>query len=312
MRFEERVIICDPIDTKGVDILKNNGFDVNYQPDIDTNEIKNIIHEYDIIVVRSRTKINKEIIEKATRAKVIARVGVGLDNIDVDEASKRQIKVINAPEAAMNAVSELVIGFMFDLSRNISFADTEMKKGKWLKKNLMGNELRGKYLGIVGVGNIGRNIGRIAKSLRMNLIGFDVYPISKEFISETGLITTDLKTLVQSSDFITCHVPSTPETKKMFNKSMIELMKPTAFFINTSRGDVVDEEALFQALKEKKIAGAALDVYDIEPPTDLDLIQLPNVICTPHIGAQTKEAQELGSIVIAEKIIHTLQQNLKR
>ncbi len=312
MRFEERVIICDPIDTKGVDILKNNGFDVNYQPDIDTNEIKNIIHEYDIIVVRSRTKINKEIIEKATRVKVIARVGVGLDNIDVDEASKRQIKVINAPEAAMNAVSELVIGFMFDLSRNISFADTEMKKGKWLKKNLMGNELRGKYLGIVGVGNIGRNIGRIAKSLRMNLIGYDVYPISKEFISETGLITTDLKTLVQSSDFITCHVPSTPETKKMFNKSMIELMKPTAFFINTSRGDVVDEEALFQALNEKKIAGAALDVYDIEPPTDLDLIQLPNVICTPHIGAQTKEAQELGSIVIAEKIIHTLQQNLKQ
>ncbi len=309
MQFKEKIIICDPIDEKGINILKNNGFDVNYQPEIGSSELKNIIHDYDIIIVRSRTKIDKEIIEKATKTKAIARVGVGLDNIDIQEAKRAQIQVINAPEAAMNAVSELVIGMMFDLARKISFADIEMKKGKWLKKELMGTELRGKYLGIIGVGNIGRNIGRIAKSLRMNLIGFDIYPINREFISETGLITTDLKTLIQSSDFITCHVPSTPETKKMIDKSIIDFMKPTAFFINTSRGDVVDEEALFQALKDKKIAGAGLDVFNIEPPTNLDLIQLPNVICTPHIGAQTKEAQELGSIVIAEKIIHTLLQS---
>jgi len=308
VQFSERIVICDHIDEKGINILKKNGFAIDYRPEIESKELEDIVHEYDIIVVRSRTKIFKEIIEKANKCKLIARVGVGLDNIDLNETKKKQIKVINAPEAAMNAVSELVVGFMFDLSRNISFADKEMKNGKWLKKDFMGNEIRGKYLGIVGVGNIGRNIGRIAKSLRMNIIGYDIYPISKEFISETGLITTDLATLVQSSDFITCHVPSTSETKKMFNKSIIDMMKPTAFFINTSRGDVVDEEALFQALKDKKIAGAALDVFEVEPPTNLDLIQLPNVICTPHIGAQTKESQELGSIVIAEKIIHTLQQ----
>ncbi|MGI0015995.1 MAG: NAD(P)-dependent oxidoreductase, partial [Nitrososphaera sp.] len=184
--------------------------------------------------------------------------------------------------------------------------DSETKKGNWIKKELMGTQLSGKYLGIIGVGNIGRNIGRMAKALRMNLIGHDIYPIPREFISETGMIVTDLNTLLESSDFVTCHVPATPETTHMFNSERLARMKPTAYLINTSRGEIIDENALCEALKSGGLAGAALDVYEKEPPTNRELLALPNLICAPHIGAQTKEAQQLASTVIAEKIIQIL------
>jgi D-3-phosphoglycerate dehydrogenase len=185
-------------------------------------------------------------------------------------------------------------------------ADKEMKKGNWIKKELNGIELKGKYLGIVGVGNIGRNLARIAKALRMNIIGYDIYPIKRDFINEVGMITTDFNTLIASSDFISCHVPATPETNHMFNESTFSKMKPTAFFINASRGEIVDENSLYDALITKKIAGAALDVFEKEPPNNKKLIELSNVICTPHIGSQTKESQDLASNVIAEKIIQKL------
>lgn len=281
---------------------------VEYQPNIKSNELISSINKYDVLVVRSRTKITRDIIEAAHNIKIIARVGVGLDNIDVNAAESKKIRVINSPEAVINAVSELVIGQMLSLARSIPFADLETKKGNWIKKDLMGIELRGKYLGIVGVGNIGRNIARIGKALRMNLIGYDIYPINKDFIKEVGLIVTDLDTLIQSADFITCHVPLTLETKKMFNGEKLSKMKSTAFLINTSRGEIIDEDALFDALRNGKIAGAALDVYEMEPPTNRMLLELPNVICTPHIGAQTKEAQELAAMVIAEKIVQTLRE----
>ena len=281
---------------------------VEYQPNIKSNELISSINKYDVLVVRSRTKITRDIIEAAHNLKIIARVGIGLDNIDVNAAESKKIRVINSPEAVINAVSELVIGQMLSLARSIPFADLETKKGNWIKKDLMGIELRGKYLGIVGVGNIGRNIARIGKALRMNLIGYDIYPINKDFIKEVGLIVTDLDTLIQSADFITCHVPLTLETKKMFNREKLSKMKSTAFLINTSRGEIIDEDALFDALRNGKIAGAALDVYEMEPPTNRMLLELPNVICTPHIGAQTKEAQELAAMVIAEKIIQTLRE----
>ena len=261
--------------------------------------------DYDVIIVRSRTKVTKEVID-ASSAKIIARVGVGLDNVDVKAAEAKKIGVINAPEAASVAVAELAIGLMIALARNIPRADSENKKGNWIKKDLMGTQLSGKYLGIVGVGNIGRNIGRMAKALRMNLIGYDPYPINREFIAETGMVVTDLNTLVESSDFITCHVPSTPETKHMFNADRFAKMKPGAYLVNTSRGEIIDENALYEALKESRLAGAALDVFEVEPPTNKLLVGLPNVICTPHIGAQTREAQELASIVIAEKVIQML------
>jgi D-3-phosphoglycerate dehydrogenase len=286
--------------------MKRGGLTVDYKPEIKPPELVSSVKDYDVIIVRSRTKVTKDVIEAAANAKIIARVGVGLDNVDVKAAEARKIRVINAPEAASIAVAELAIGLMIALARSISRADSETKKGNWIKKDLMGTQLSGKYLGIVGVGNIGRSIGRLAKALRMNLIGYDPYPISREYVSETGMIVTDLNTLLESSDFVTCHVPSTPETNHMFNAETLRRMKPTAYLINTSRGEIIDERALYEALKAGKLGGAALDVFELEPPTNKDLLSLPNVVCTPHVGAQTKEAQELASTVIAEKVIQIL------
>ena len=309
MQITGNILICDSISKIGIAILKKAGLNVVDKPSITNSELLSEVENYDVIVVRSRTKITNEVISNAKKAKIIARVGVGLDNIDVESAQQNNIEVINSPESAINAVGELVIGLMLSLARNLPLADSEMKKGNWMKKELNGIELRGKYLGIVGVGNIGRNLARIARSLRMNIIGYDTFPIKQEFINEVGMITTDFNTLVASSDFISCHVPSTSETKNMFNESTFSNMKSTAFFINSSRGDIVDENALYNALTTKKIAGAALDVFEVEPSTNKKLLQLSNIICTPHIGAQTKEAQDLASNVIAEKIIQKLLAN---
>jgi len=245
-------------------------------------------------------------IEKAKNCKIIARVGVGLDNIDLDAAKAKNIRVINAVEAAMTAVAEQVLGLMLSLARNIARADREIRNGNWLKKELMGTELKGKYLGIVGLGNIGKRLGRLAKGLNMNIIGFDVIPIDEEFSKEVGLMKTDLDTLLQSSDYVSLHVPLLDSTYHMINAEKISIMKDTAKIINTSRGGVIDEEALYDALKNEKLGGAALDVFEKEPATDSKLVTLPNVILTPHIGAQTKEAQSLAANVIAEKIIQIL------
>jgi D-3-phosphoglycerate dehydrogenase len=271
--------------------MKRAGLAVHYKPDIKPTELVSSVKDYDVLIVRSRTKVTEQVVDAATQAKIIARVGVGLDNVDVKAAEAKKIRVINAPEAASTAVAELVIGLMISLARSIPRADAETKRGNWIKKDLMGTQLSGKYLGIVGVGNIGRNIGRMAKALRMNLI---------------GMIVTDLNTLLESADFVTCHVPGTPETKYMFNSERLAKMKPTAYLINTSRGEIIDESALCDVLKSGKLAGAALDVFEVEPPTNKQLMNLTNVVCTPHIGAQTKEAQELASRVIAEKVIQIL------
>ena len=306
MQVSGNVLVCDSIDNAGISSLKKSGMNVVYKPEISHEELLMSVKNYEVIVVRSRTKITKPIIDAADKVKIIARVGVGLDNIDTKYAESKGISVINAGEAAMNAVAELVIGDMIALARSIPRADSTMKGGKWLKKELMGIELKGKYLGIIGVGNIGRNVGRLAKGLRMNLLGYDIVPITQEYVKEVGMITTDLNTLLASSDFITCHIPITEETNHLINSNKLDLMKSSAFIINTSRGEVVDEEALLLALTTGKIAGAALDVFEVEPPTNSKLVELPNVICTPHVAAQTKEAQELASLVIAEKIVQII------
>ncbi len=306
MNIKGKVIICDSIDEAGIKILKNARLTVDYLPEISFDDLKSKVNDYNVIVVRSRTKITKEIIQKANNTKIIARVGVGLDNIDTEESKKYNIEVINAGEASITAVSELVIGLMLSLSRNIPIANYETKNSNWIKKNLIGTELKGKYLGIIGLGKIGRNVARLARGLRMNLIGYDIIPIDKSFVQEVSLITADLKTLLQSSDFITCHVPLTEETKYLINKNTIAFMKNSAFIINTSRGEIIQESSLIEALKNKSIAGAALDVFEEEPPKNKELLSLSNLICTPHIGAQTKEGQELASTVIAEKIIQKM------
>ena len=306
MNIKGKVIICDSIDEAGIKILENSGLTVDYFPEITLDDLKSKVSEYNVIVVRSRTKITKEIIQKASNTKIIARVGVGLDNIDTEESKKYNIEVINAGEASITAVSELVIGLMLSLSRNIPIANYETKNSNWIKKNLIGTELKGKYLGIIGLGKIGRNVARLARGLRMNLIGYDIIPIDRSFVQEVSLITTDLKTLLESSDFVTCHVPFTAETKYLINKNTIAFMKNSAFIINTSRGEIIEEASLIEALKSKSIAGAALDVFEEEPPKNKELLSLSNLICTPHIGAQTKEGQELASTVIAEKIIQKM------
>ncbi|HZA43623.1 MAG TPA: D-2-hydroxyacid dehydrogenase [Nitrososphaeraceae archaeon] len=303
-----RVLICDSIDKLGVEILTKAGMIVDYQPEISFEKLQSLVNGYDVLVVRSRTTVSKEVIEKGNSLKVIARVGVGLDNIDTNYAKSKNIEVINAQEAAINAVSELVIGSMISLARLIPFAHSELSKGNWIKKSLIGTELSGKYLGIVGVGNIGRNVGRIARALRMNIIGYDIYPISREYINEVGMINADLNTLVESSDFITIHVPLSSDTYHLFDGDLLSRMKKSSYLINTSRGGIVDETALYDLLKDQKIAGAGLDVFEVEPPVDKKFLEMPNVLCTPHIGAQTKEAQELAARVIAEKLIHKFQE----
>ena len=306
MGFNESVLICDKVNPILNKILEENGLKVTYEPEITSEQLEEKISTFNIVIVRSRTKLTKELIDKADNCKIIARVGVGLDNIDQQTAKAKNIRVINAVEGAMTAVAEQVLGLMLCLARNIARADREIRNGNWLKKELMGTELKGKYLGIVGLGNIGKRLGRLAKGLNMNIIGYDVIPIDEEFAKEVGLMKTDLDTLLQSSDYVSLHVPLLDSTYHMVDAKKLAIMKPTAKIINTSRGGVIDEKALYDAIKNGNLGGAALDVFEKEPATDSPLATLPNVILTPHIGAQTKEAQSLAANVIAEKIIQIL------
>ena len=306
MGFDESVLICDEVDPILNKILVDNGLKVTYEPVISPEQIKETIGQYDIVIVRSRTKLTKELIEKADKCKIIARVGVGLDNVDQEAAKTKNIRVINAVEGAMNAVAELVLGLMLSLARQTARGDREIRNGQWLKKELKGTELRGKYLGIIGLGNIGKRLGRLARALNMNIIGYDVIPIDEEFSKEVGLMKADLNTLLQSSDYISIHVPLLDSTYHLLDAQKMSTMKKTAKIINTSRGGVVDEDALYDALKNGTLGGAALDVFEKEPATGNKLAELDNVILTPHIGAQTKEAQSLAANVIAEKIIQIL------
>ena len=306
MSLQQSVLICDQVNPVLNEILEKNGLKITYEPEITPEQIAEKIENFEVVIVRSRTKLTKDLIEKANKCQIIARVGVGLDNIDQDAAKEKNIRVINAVEGAMNAVAELVLGLMFSLAREIPRADREVRNGNWIKKELMGTELRGKYLGIVGLGNIGKRLGRLARALNMNIIGFDVAPIDDEFSKEVGLMKADLGTLLASSDYVSLHVPLLDSTKHLINAEKMTTMKNTARIINTSRGGVIDEDALYEFLKDGKLGGAALDVFEVEPATSNKLSSLPNFISTPHMGAQTKEAQSLAANVIAEKIIQIL------
>ena len=306
MSMNQSVLICDQVNPVLNEILEKNGLQITYEPEITPEQIQDKIENFEVVIVRSRTKITKDMIDKATKCQIIARVGVGLDNIDQAAAKEKNIRVINAVEGAMNAVAELVIGLMLSLAREIPRADREVRNGNWIKKELMGTELRGKYLGIVGLGNIGKRLGRLARALNMNIIGYDVVPIDEEFSKEVGLMKADLGTLLASSDYVSLHVPLLDSTKHLINAEKMSTMKNTSRIINTSRGGVIDEDALYEFLKDGKLGGAALDVFEVEPATSNNLATLPNFISTPHMGAQTKEAQSLAANVIAEKIIQIL------
>ena len=306
MGFDESVLICDEVDPILNKILQDNDLKVSYEPTITADDLLEKISNFSIVIVRSRTCLTKEIIEKADNCKIIARVGVGLDNVDQDAAKIKNIRVINAVEGAMNAVAELVLGLMLSLARQTARGDRGIRNKQWLKKELKGTELRGKYLGIIGLGNIGKRLARLASALQMNIIGYDVIPIDNEFSKEVNLLKSDLDTLLQSSDYVSIHVPLLDSTYHLLDSQKMSIMKNTAKIINTSRGGVVDEDALYDALKNNTLGGAALDVFENEPATATKLAELDNVILTPHIGAQTKEAQSLAANVIGEKIIQIL------
>ena len=306
MSLNQSVLICDHVNPTLKEILEKNGLKVTYEPEITPEQIAEKIGNFQVVVVRGRTKLSRELIEKADKCKIIARVGVGLDNIDEEAAKEKNIRVINAVEGATTAVAELVIGLMLSMAREITRADREIRNGNWIKKELMGSELKGKYLGIIGLGNIGKRLGRLTRALNMNIIGYDVIPIDDEFSKEVGLMKADLDTLLSSADYVSLHVPLLDSTHHMINAEKLKLMKNTARIINTSRGGVIDEEALYNSLKEGNIAGAALDVFEVEPATGNKLTTLPNFVATPHMGAQTKEAQLLAANIIAEKIIQVL------
>jgi len=305
-----KILVSDPLHPDGIKMLRDAGFEVIEQPDISYDELKEKIKDFEVLIVRSRTKVTREIIESAEKLTLIARAGVGLDNIDVKAAQEKNIAVINAPEAPTYSVAELVIGLMIAALRGIPRGDMALKEGKWIKKELLGRELNGKTLGIVGFGRIGQEVAKRALAFNMKVLTYDVIgelakkaeELGVEFV---GTTKEALYKLLKESDIITLHVPLLPSTYHMIGREEISLMKNGAVIINTSRGGIIDEKALYEALKEGKIAAAALDVFENEPPTDvsLKLAQLPNVVATPHIGASTEEAQRKAATIIAQKII---------
>ena len=266
-------------------------------------ELANTIHEYNGIVVRSRTKLTADIIEKADNLQIIARAGVGVDNIDLNAATEKGIMVVNSPESTSVTVAEHTMGLILSMARKISIADKSVKDGKWEKKKFMGVELRNKTLGVIGMGRIGSQVVNRCKAFGMDAMAYDPY-LPEEVAKQMGVELTDLETVLKNADFITIHVPLTPETKHSISTEQFEIMKDTAFIVNCARGGIIDEEALYDALVNDKIGGAALDVYEEEPPAaDCKLFGLDNIILTPHIAASTKEAQRDAAIIVADEII---------
>ncbi|MFP3222416.1 MAG: D-2-hydroxyacid dehydrogenase [Nitrososphaeria archaeon] len=303
-----KVLVCDPIDEEGINMLKEKGFVVDYKPSITAQELKSVVSDYDALLVRSRTKVTKEIIEAGKNLKAIGRAGVGLDNIDLEAAKAKGIKVVNAPESLTQSVVELVIGFMIALSRYMCRADKTMKEGKWLKTEFLGHELKGKTLGVVGFGRIGKGVAKVAQTLGMKILVYDVISVDQKTLMEYDAKQASLEEVLKGSDFITIHVPGGPQTYHLIDLPKLKLMKPNAFIINTSRGNVIKEEDLVYALKNKLIAGAALDVFEVEPPTNKELLSLDNVILTPHIGGETVEAQRLAATLTVSRLIEALGQ----
>jgi D-3-phosphoglycerate dehydrogenase len=302
-----KILITDYLPDDAIRILKKENFEVEYDPEIDRTKLKEKIKEFDGIIVRGRTKIDKEILENAKKLKVIVRAGIGLDNIDLDHCSSKNIKVFNTPLAPVSSVAELTICLILSLLRNFYEANRSLKEGKWLKKDLIGYQLKGKTVGIVGVGRIGYEVARLLTSFGCKIIAYDIDISRKEFVEKIGgEFTTDLDYLLSNSDIISIHVPLSSSTYKMFSKDTLMKMKKGSFLVNTSRGGIVDEEALLEMLNSGRIAGAALDVFENEPPvTEIEKKLLSNkkVICTPHIGAQTYETLKQESIEAAEIIV---------
>ncbi len=301
-----KVLVAAPLHEKAIEVLKNAGFEVLYDEYPDEERLVELVKDVEAIIVRSKPKVTRKVIEAAPKLKVIGRAGVGLDNIDLEAAKERGIKVVNSPGASSRSVAELVLALMFNVARKVAFADRKMREGVWAKKQCMGIELEGKTLGIVGFGRIGYQIAKIAKALGMNILLYDPYP-NEERAKEVGGKFVDLETLLRESDVVTLHVPLIDATYHLINEERLKIMKPTAILINAARGAVVDTNALVKALREGWIAGAGLDVFEEEPlPKEHPLTKLDNVVLTPHIGASTVEAQMRAGVQVAEQIVEIL------
>ncbi len=298
-----KILIADAMSDKAVDILKSNKLDVDVKTDLKKEELQAIIGEYDALIVRSATKVTKDIIEKADKLKVIGRAGIGVDNVDVEAATEKGIVVMNTPQGNALAAAEHAVALMFALARKVALADRTMKEGKWEKKLLMGVEVYDKTLGVIGIGNIGMIVAEKGVALGMKVLAYDLY-VTKEVAVQKGIELVDLDTLLSKSDFISVHVPMIKETKNLINKDNLGKTKKSVFIVNTARGGIVNEKDLFQALEDGQVAGAALDVFEQEPPPkDHPLVLSEKVVATPHLGASTKEAQSKVAIDIANQIV---------
>ncbi|MDO5850941.1 MAG: phosphoglycerate dehydrogenase [Methanobacteriaceae archaeon] len=299
-----KVLIADKINEKGIDVLKDASEIVN-NPKITPEELLNTIDQYDGIIVRSRTKVTKEVIANAKNLKIIARAGVGVDNIDLKAATDNGIMVVNAPESTSITVAEHAMGLMLSLSRKIAIADASVKSGKWDKSKFMGMELKGKTLGVIGMGRIGSQVVKRAKSFEMNVIVYDPY-ITEDTAKKLGVTITDFETLITKADVMTIHVPLTPETKGLISEPQLRQMKKHAIIINCARGGIINEEDLYKVLKDEPDMKAGLDVYQDEPLENSPLTTLDNVVLTPHIAASTKEAQRDAAIIVAKEVKQVL------
>jgi len=299
-----KILIADGLDDKGQAILRSAA-QVEDRQGIAPASLVEIMAGYDALIVRSRTKVTAALLARAPRLKVVGRAGVGVDNIDLAAAAKRGVLVVNAPRATSQAVAEHTLGLMFALARALPRADAAMKAGLWLKKELLGFELHGKVLGIIGAGKIGREVAARASALGMSVLGYDAF-IPPEQIREWGLEPVTLADLYSQSDIISLHVPLTENTRGMIGQESLSQMKHGVYLLCTARGGVIDESALLAGLQDGRVAGAALDVFAQEPPGLTDLIAHPRVIATPHIAAQTVEAQARVAIDIAEEVLAAL------
>jgi D-3-phosphoglycerate dehydrogenase len=293
-----KILVCDKTETEAVEKMRAAGLSVDTNFEITPEELAKALPLYDGCVVRSRTKIRQPLIDLCPNLKVIVRGGVGLDTIDAEYARSKGITVMNTPKASSASVAELTIGFMLMLARNLCAANTSMKAEKWEKKAFEGSEIGGKTLGLIGIGNIGREVARRAIALDMTVIATDPNVGAVE-----GVRMVSLDTLLGEADYISLHLPKTRESADMIGKTQFDKMKPGVRIINCARGGIINETALLEALTNGKVAGAALDVFGEEPPADWKLAKLDNVICSPHIGAATLEAQKRVGAEVAEKMI---------
>ena len=299
-----KILITDGLDETGQSILRASA-EVDDKSGISADDLLKIIPGYDALIVRGRTKVAASIMEAGSRLKAIGRAGVGVDNIDLEAAKKRNIAVVNAPVSTSIAVAELTFGLLLALAREIPRADAGMKQGKWLKKELEGVELNGKTLGVVGFGRIGMEVGKRASAFGMNVVAYDPL-IPEDEIKKRGAEPVSLQDLYAWSDFISLHMPLTVDTRDMIGPLAFSQMKDGVRIVCAARGGIIDESALVEALNSGKVAGAALDVFGQEPPGLTGAVSHPRVIATPHIGAQTAEAQSRASEDIATEVLSAL------